>query len=327
MNPLFFLLLVGGGYYFYDKKKKQEADRQRALEGETCVVVTRHGFQLICDENACRGLAIAPGADPDDPALKAFWGPLMDTEIKAVMGATPWEQANDAQARQVVNRTFQSVFPECQWAALPPTTKIGEGDIQLLMAAVKAIIAGMIAVQQGGGYEPPLPPGPVPQPPQPPAGENYLDRLGMRMVRVGPLCTRLEVQDEDEATAFFEAAFQTAMGQVAYPANVAGGTMLAVTVFGMAFPECAWPPADPGFVVVDVNKDTTSWPEIVAGLTSILQANEEGLLAMELSPGNIMQLGKLTLAQNPGFVDQLRGTYRQGARALKSALARENAPY
>jgi hypothetical protein len=304
MNPLVFLILVGGGYYYYKKSKEKDADRQRALEGETCVAVERLGAILMCEGNACRGIKTAPGVDPKNNPHGAEIAQRMNAAVTQVLGARPWaSEPNEAQGRQVVNVFLKGIFPECNWAELPASTQMEDGTLGLGATALTLIIKGMYAADQGGAEPPPL-------------GEQTVDAHGLRLYMAGPNCIRIGVDGSAGTENLFEerVKMHAGMFQGAEPSLNIAEQVLANTLT-MYFPQCPWPPASPDFLFQGEDGETNTWEGIALGILTMMQAEKQGMANMPLTPGNLGALGTLAIQQNPGLAPRRDGC-QPGSRPL-----------
>jgi hypothetical protein len=279
MNPLFLVLLLGGGYYLYQKQKKESERPPAAL----CTEVNRHGMVLLCDGGACLGLAAAP--DVSDPDYQIFWGELAGRSIDDVMQGSN-VAATDAQAREIVIRIYGSVFPECNWSALPLSTPIAEGTLGAVIEAIKMMTSADAAVPDS----PPI------------AGEEVtVDRNGFRLSKVGPVCVRLTTIEPTVAAMAWADAMSSYVAQFKPSSSWEDASNALAVVIRSIFPECSLPSAaeQEKMTFVDEEGHVSTWPDMVIGIQIQLSA-PPGQAMTTVSQGTLGKLGQLALTQGGG---------------------------
>lgn len=280
MNPLIFLVLVGGGYYYYKERKKKKAE-EKAL-GPSCVLVTRHGSNLICEGTQCRGIAMAPGAELGDE-FKAYWNDLFERHATAYYGSPPPWTATVKDAKDIIARGMAEAFPECSWRFLPDSTPMwGSTYAELALGFVAT--APTLGGAAGGQGPSQLP------------GETSQDRNGMRLFRVGDVCSRVVLINEAAATQVWEPAMNAYIAANNPPATFEAAQTLLAALMSQFFPECPWPPTNPAFTF-QMDGEVLTWQAQVIGMQLVLQGFMQGQMSMQPTPGNIGKLGQLALQQ------------------------------
>lgn len=109
-------------------------------------------------------------------------------------------------------------------------------------------------------------------------------------MRALPGCPYVEIIGPNVG-AFFEAMwnrFVEQFGPDGVPPTVANAEALLTSIMVEVFPECAWPPTNPGFYIRDVTPGEevfqVSWPELVEEIRSDLEAFPGGV-GLAMAPG------------------------------------------